>query len=43
MKKLSLHTLLVILCTSPLMAQACPKGTHPVGSAGSHHKGGSCQ
>ena len=43
MKKLSLLTLLVFLAASPLMASACPKGTHPVGGSGSHHKGGSCQ
>jgi hypothetical protein len=24
-------------------AAACPKGTHPVGGTGPHHKGGTCR
>ncbi|TFY91039.1 hypothetical protein DYL59_05945 [Pseudomonas kairouanensis] len=43
MRKLSLLGLLVVLAVSPLYAMGCPKGTHPVGGTGSHHKGGTCQ
>lgn len=43
MKKLSLVGLLVVLMVTPMFAAACPKGTHPVGGTGSHHKGGTCQ
>jgi hypothetical protein len=43
MKKLSLVGLLVVLMVTPMLAAACPKGTHPVGGTGSHHKGGTCQ
>ncbi|TFY96031.1 hypothetical protein DYL61_00980 [Pseudomonas nabeulensis] len=43
MKKLSLLGLLVVLAVSPMLAMGCPKGTHPVGGTGSHHKGGTCQ
>ena len=43
MKKLSLLGLLVVLAISPMLAMGCPKGTHPVGGTGSHHKGGTCQ
>ncbi|MFL1543635.1 hypothetical protein ACLBW8_14190 [Pseudomonas sp. M5A4_2d] len=43
MKTLSLVGLLVVLAVSPMFAVACPKGTHPVGGTGSHHKGGTCQ
>ena len=42
MKKLSLVGLLVVLMVTPMFAAACPKGTHPVGGTGSHHKGGTC-
>lgn len=44
MKKLTsavLATFLVLATVSSAMA--CPKGTHPVGGTGSHHKGGSCR
>ncbi|SEE32938.1 hypothetical protein SAMN04515675_4966 [Pseudomonas costantinii] len=43
MRKLSLVGLLVMLAVNPMFAAACPKGTHPVGGTGSHHKGGTCQ
>lgn len=43
MKKLLLVGVLVVLACSPFFAAACPKGTHPVGGTGSHHKGGTCQ
>jgi hypothetical protein len=43
MKKLSGVVLLVVLAVSPMFAMGCPKGTHPVGGTGSHHKGGTCQ
>ncbi|MGB7648471.1 MAG: hypothetical protein WBM22_23740 [Pseudomonas fluorescens] len=43
MKTLSLLGLLVVLAVSPMFAVACPKGTHPVGGTGLHHKGGTCQ
>ncbi|MFL1502756.1 cytochrome b [Pseudomonas sp. O64] len=35
--------LLAVLMVTPMFAAACPKGTHPVGGTGSHHKGGTCQ
>lgn len=41
MKKVVLLGLLLAL-SGPMLAQACPKGTHPVGGTGSHHKGGRC-
>lgn len=40
---LGLLGLLVVLAVSPMLAMGCPKGTHPVGGTGSHHKGGTCQ
>lgn len=42
MKKIALMCLVVIVSASPLLASACPKGTHPTGGSGSHHKGGTC-
>ncbi len=42
MKKISLLVLVTILSASPLLGSACPKGTHPTGGTGSHHKGGTC-
>ncbi len=43
MKKLSMVVVLMVLVASPMLAMGCPKGTHPVGGTGSHHKGGTCQ
>lgn len=43
MKTLSLLGLLVVLMMGSMSALGCPKGTHPVGGTGSHHKGGTCQ
>jgi hypothetical protein len=43
MKKIAMLSLLVILMTSSSFVMACPKGTHPVGGTGSHHKGGTCK
>lgn len=44
MKKLT-STLLAfaLIFATASSAVACPKGTHPVGGTGSHHKGGSCR
>lgn len=31
-----------LIALASVAANACPKGTHPVGGTGSHHKGGHC-
>ena len=33
---------LIVLASLATGAMACPRGTHPVGGTGSHHKGGKC-
>lgn len=43
MKKTIAVILVSLLSIATVSAQACPKGTHPTGGTGSHHKGGSCQ
>lgn len=43
MKKITLLCLVAVLSASPLLASACPAGTHPTGGTGSHHKGGTCK
>jgi hypothetical protein len=43
MKKLIAYTLVSLLSIIAASANACPRGTHPVGGTGSHHKGGTCQ
>lgn len=40
-KALLIATAMIIL-TSTTTAYACPKGEHPHGGTGSHHKGGYC-
>lgn len=40
MKKIIFGILLATLATSTI---ACPKGEHPHGGTGPHHKGGYCQ
>jgi hypothetical protein len=42
MKKLAIAGLVVLLSVVSVSALACPKGTHPTGGSGSHHKGGTC-
>ncbi|WP_255358610.1 hypothetical protein [Moritella sp. JT01] len=42
MKKLIAATIVVLLGVSSMSAMACPKGQHPHGGTGSHHKGGYC-
>jgi len=42
MKKIAIAGLVVLLSIVSVSASACPKGTHPVGGTGSHHKGGTC-
>jgi hypothetical protein len=42
MKKFAVLGLVVLLSVFSLSASACPKGTHPTGGTGSHHKGGTC-
>jgi len=39
MKKL---IFIVALMSLTNIANACPKGTHPTGGTGTHHKGGTC-
>ncbi|WP_274601971.1 hypothetical protein [Pseudomonas typographi] len=43
MKKAIIVCWVSLLSVAAVSAQACPKGTHPVGGTGSHHKGGFCQ
>lgn len=44
MKKISLILLTALIGIAAVnSAMACPKGTHPVGGTGSHHKGGTCR
>lgn len=43
MKNLALASVLLALVFASVSATACPKGTHPVGGTGSHHKGGTCR
>lgn len=44
MKKISLIVLTAFIAMASVnSAVACPKGTHPVGGTGSHHKGGTCR
>lgn len=40
--KISSIMLAVFLCFSSLSVNACPKGEHPYGGTGPHHKGGWC-
>jgi hypothetical protein len=42
MKKIAIVGLMALLSIVSLSASACPKGTHPTGGTGSHHKGGTC-
>lgn len=43
MKKIILMIIMVTFSLASVhSAQACPKGQHPHGGTGSHHKGGYC-
>jgi hypothetical protein len=42
MKKFVTLFLLIAFTAASGSVLACPKGTHPHGGTGSHHKGGSC-
>ncbi|WP_255416545.1 hypothetical protein [Erwinia sp. 198] len=42
MKKTTLLLLASLLAVLSASAFACPKGQHPHGGTGSHHKGGYC-
>ncbi len=42
MKKLTLFLAAVALGLVSISATACPKGEHPYGGTGPHHKGGYC-
>lgn len=43
MKKIAIAGLIGLLSVVSVSASACPKGTHPAGGTGSHHKGGTCK
>lgn len=43
MKKIAVAGLIALLSIVSVSASACPKGTHPTGGTGSHHKGGTCK
>jgi hypothetical protein len=43
MKKIILLFLAVVLGAASISATSCPKGQHPRGGEGSHHKGGYCE
>lgn len=40
MKKVIAVLVLALISSSVF---ACPRGTHPVGGTGTHHKGGTCR
>ncbi|MEG2550787.1 MAG: hypothetical protein ACTH5S_02605 [Hafnia alvei] len=42
MKKILALLIVAMLGTASASAIACPKGEHPYGGSGSHHKGGYC-
>ena len=42
MKKFIAITILSLMSVVSISANACPKGEHPHGGTGSHHKGGWC-
>jgi len=42
MKKMLAVFFVALLTTASFSALACPKGEHPHGGTGSHHKGGYC-
>ncbi|WP_435929973.1 hypothetical protein [Dryocola sp. BD613] len=42
MKKIAILALFAIAFAFTTSAIACPKGQHPHGGTGSHHKGGYC-
>lgn len=42
MKKILALFIVAMLGTASASAIACPKGEHPYGGSGSHHKGGYC-
>ncbi|WP_410498125.1 hypothetical protein [Chitinibacter sp. S2-10] len=42
MKKMIVLIMITAFGLSVSTAMACPKGTHPRGGTGSHHKGGYC-
>ncbi|MFC6211489.1 MULTISPECIES: hypothetical protein [Rahnella] len=42
MKKVITIMLIALLGSISVSAFACPKGEHPHGGTGSHHKGGYC-
>lgn len=42
MKKIITLLLVAMFGVMSLSAMACPKGNHPHGGTGSHHKGGTC-
>lgn len=42
MEKLIAVFLVAMISVTSASAFACPKGTHPRGGTGSHHKGGYC-
>jgi len=42
MKKIAILTIVSILTIGSLTAYACPRGEHPYGGTGPHHKGGYC-
>jgi hypothetical protein len=41
-KKIIAITILSLMSVVSISANACPKGEHPHGGTGSHHKGGWC-
>ncbi|WP_274387323.1 hypothetical protein [Rahnella ecdela] len=43
MKKLLVIIFVAAFGLMSLSANACPKGEHPHGGTGSHHKGGYCE
>lgn len=43
MKKRLMVATFMTLMLSATAANACPKGTHPTGGIGPHHKGGTCK
>lgn len=42
-KTLSIYLLALLVAMASSSVGACPKGTHPVGGTGPHHKGGTCK
>lgn len=40
--KITTAIFVTLLCLASIGANACPKGQHPYGGIGPHHKGGWC-